>query len=51
MLIVGFWIDYHLLFVNITNVTKRFMAYSQSLYVLSPVMLFFEPKHFTDFTI
>ena len=25
MLIVGFWIDYHLLFVNITNITKRFI--------------------------
>lgn len=25
MLIVGFWIDYHLLFVNITHITKRFI--------------------------
>ena len=34
MLIVGFWIDYHLLFVNITVITKRFIILNM-LFILS----------------
>jgi hypothetical protein len=32
-------------------VLDRIVAYSLSLYILLPIMLLFEPKHFTNFTI
>jgi uncharacterized membrane protein len=51
MLIVGFWIDYHLLFVNITNITKRFIILNM-LFILSisfaPFVTAFAGKHYKD---
>jgi uncharacterized membrane protein len=51
MLIVGFWIDYHLLFVNITNITKRFMILNM-LFILSisfaPFVTAFAGRHYQD---
>ena len=51
MLIVGFWIDYHLLFVNITNITKRFILLNM-LFILSlsfaPFVTAFAGKHYHD---
>ncbi|MDQ3016004.1 MAG: TMEM175 family protein [Bacteroidota bacterium] len=51
MLIVGFWIDYHLLFVNITNITKRFIILNM-LFILSisfaPFVTAFAGKHYHD---
>jgi uncharacterized membrane protein len=52
MLIVGFWIDYHLLFVNIiTNMTKRFVLLNiVFLLTLSfaPFVTAFAGKHYHD---
>jgi uncharacterized membrane protein len=51
MLIVGFWIDYHLLFVNITNITKRFIILNM-LFILSisfaPFVTAFAGRHYHD---
>jgi len=51
MLMVGFWIDYHLLFVNITNITKRFIILNM-LFILStsfaPFVTAFAGKHYHD---
>ncbi|MEO6328714.1 MAG: TMEM175 family protein [Ginsengibacter sp.] len=51
MLIVGFWIDYHLLFVNITNITKRFIILNM-LFILSisfaPFVTAFAGRHSHD---
>ena len=51
MLIVGFWIDYHLLFVNITNITKRFIILNM-LFILSlsftPFVTGFAGNHYHD---
>lgn len=51
MLIVGFWIDYHLLFVNITNITKRFIILNM-MFILSisfaPFVTAFAGKHYHD---
>jgi uncharacterized membrane protein len=51
MLIVGFWIDYHLLFVNITNITKRFIILNM-LFILSisfaPFVTAFAGEHYHD---
>ena len=51
MLIVGFWIDYHLLFVNITNITKRFIILNM-LFIFSisfaPFVTAFAGKHYHD---
>jgi uncharacterized membrane protein len=51
MLIVGFWIDYHLLFVNITHITKRFILLNM-LFIFSisfaPFVTAFAGKHFRD---
>ncbi len=51
MLIVGFWIDYHLLFVNITHITKRFILLNM-LFICSisfaPFITAFAGKHFRD---
>jgi len=51
MLIVGFWIDYHLLFVNITNITKQFIILNM-LFILSlsfaPFVTAFAGKHYHD---
>ena len=51
MLIVGFWIDYHLLFVNITNITKRFIILNM-LFIISisfaPFVTAFAGKHYHD---
>ncbi len=51
MLIVGFWIDYHLLFVNITNITKRFILLNM-LFILSisfaPFVTAFAGRHYQD---
>ena len=51
MLIVGFWIDYHLLFVNITHITKRFIILNM-LFILSisfaPFVTAFAGKHHQD---
>ena len=51
MLIIGFWIDYHLLFVNITNITKRFIILNM-LFILSlsfaPFVTAFAGKHYHD---
>jgi len=51
MLIVGFWIDYHLLFVNITTITKRFLILNM-LFILSisfaPFVTAFAGKHYHD---
>lgn len=51
MLILGFWIDYHLLFVNITNITKRFIILNM-LFILSlsfaPFATAFAGKHYHD---
>jgi uncharacterized membrane protein len=51
MLIVGFWIDYHLLFVIITNITKRFIILNM-LFILSisfaPFVTAFAGRHYHD---
>ena len=51
MLIVGFWIDYHLLFVNITTITKRFVILNM-LFIFSisfaPFVTAFAGKHYHD---
>ncbi|MES1218503.1 MAG: TMEM175 family protein [Bacteroidota bacterium] len=51
MLIVGFWIDNHLLFVNITNITKRFILLNM-LFIFSvsfaPFVTAFAGKHYHD---
>jgi uncharacterized membrane protein len=51
MLIVGFWIDYHLLFVNITHITKRFILLNM-LFICSisfaPFVTAFAGKHYRD---
>ncbi|MEO6133040.1 MAG: TMEM175 family protein [Saprospiraceae bacterium] len=51
MLILGFWIDYHLLFVNITNITKRFIILNM-LFILSisfaPFVTAFAGRHYHD---
>jgi len=51
MLIVGFWIDYHLLFVNITHITKRFILLNM-LFIFSisfaPFVTAFAGKNFRD---
>jgi uncharacterized membrane protein len=51
MLLVGFWIDYHLLFVNITSITKRFIILNM-LFILSisfaPFVTAFAGKHYHD---
>ena len=51
MLIVGFWIDYHLLFVNITNITKRFIILNM-LFIFSisfaPFVTAFAGEHYHD---
>jgi uncharacterized membrane protein len=51
MLIVGFWIDYHLLFVNITMINKRFVLLNM-LFILSisfaPFVTAFAGKHYHD---
>ena len=51
MLIVGFWIDYHLLFVNTTSITKRFILLNM-LFILSlsfaPFVTAFAGKHYHD---
>ncbi len=51
MLILGFWIDYHLLFLNITNITKRFIILNM-LFILSisfaPFVTAFAGKHYRD---
>jgi uncharacterized membrane protein len=51
ILIVGFWIDYHLLFVNITNITKRFILLNM-LFILSisfaPFVTAFAGRHYHD---
>src|ERR1051325_3599465 len=49
MLIIGFWIDYHLLFVNITTITKRFIILNM-LFIFSisfaPFVTAFAGKHY-----
>ena len=51
MLIAGFWIDYHLLFVAITTITKRFVLLNM-LFILSlsfaPFATAFAGKHYHD---
>jgi len=51
MLIVGFWIDYHLLFVNIVTITKRFVILNM-LFICSisfaPFVTAFDGKHYDD---
>lgn len=51
MLIVGFWIDYHLLFVNVTTITKRFIILNM-LFIFSisfaPFVTAFAGKHYHD---
>jgi uncharacterized membrane protein len=51
MLIVGFWIDYHLLFLNIEKITKRFVILNM-LFILSisfaPFVTAFAGKHYHD---
>lgn len=51
MLIVGFWIDYHLLFVNITHITKPFVLLNM-LFILSmsiaPFATSFAGEHYHD---
>jgi uncharacterized membrane protein len=51
MLILGFWIDYHLLFVNITHVTKRFVILNM-MFIFSisfaPFVTAFAGKHYHD---
>ena len=51
MLIVGFWIDYHFLFVNITTITKRFVILNM-LFIFSisfaPFVTAFAGKHYND---
>ena len=51
MLILGFWIDYHLLFVNITIITKRFIILNM-LFIFSisfaPFVTAFGGKHYDD---
>ena len=51
MLIVGFWIDYHLLFVNIVTITKRFVILNM-LFICSisfaPFVTAFAGKHHDD---
>ena len=51
MLIVGFWIDYHFLFVNITTITKRFVILNM-LFIFSisfaPFVTAFAGKHNHD---
>src|SRR3954452_2946682 len=51
MLILGFWIDYHLLFISITNLTKRFVILNM-LFILSisfaPFVTAFAGKHSHD---
>lgn len=51
MMIVGFWIDYHMLFVNITNITKRFIILNM-LFILSisfaPFVTAFAGRHYHD---
>ena len=51
MLIVGFWIDYHLAFVNLTTITKRFIILNM-LFILSisfaPFVTAFAGKHYHD---
>lgn len=51
MLILGFWIDYHLLFVNITTISKRFVILNM-LFIFSisfaPFVTAFGGKHYHD---
>ncbi|MEP7323425.1 MAG: TMEM175 family protein [Saprospiraceae bacterium] len=51
MLIAGFWIDYHLLFVNINKITKGFVLINM-LFILSisfaPFVTAFAGKHYHD---
>ena len=51
MLILGFWIDYHLLFVNITHISKRFVILNM-LFIFSisfaPFVTAFGGKHYHD---
>lgn len=51
MLIAGFWIDYHLLFVNINKITKGFVLINM-LFILSisfaPFVTSFAGKHYHD---
>lgn len=51
MLIVGFWIDYHLLFVHINKITKRFVLLNM-LFILSisfaPFVTAFGARHSDD---
>ncbi len=51
MLMVGFWIDYHLLLVNITVITKRFIIINM-MFILSisfaPFVTAFAGKHYHD---
>jgi uncharacterized membrane protein len=51
MLIVGFWIDYHLLFLNITAITKRFIILNM-VFIFSisfaPFVTAFAGKHYHD---
>ena len=51
MLIVGFWIDYHMLFVNITTITKPFIILNM-LFIFSisfaPFVTAFAGKHYHD---
>ena len=51
MLILGFWIDYHLLFINITHISKRFIILNM-LFIFSisfaPFITAFAGKHYQD---
>ena len=51
MLILGFWIDYHLLFVNIMTISKRFIILNM-LFIFSisfaPFVTAFGGKHYHD---
>ncbi len=51
LLIVGFWIDYHILFVNISHISKRFILLNM-LFVLSvsfaPFTTAFAGTHYND---
>ena len=51
MLIVGFWIDYHLLSVNISNITERFIILNM-LFIFSisfaPFITAFAAEHYHD---
>lgn len=51
LLIAGFWIDYHILFLNIARISKRFILLNM-LFILSasfaPFTTAFAGKHFDD---